>query len=198
MWLTKKNLLNMQARKLRHILKNTGYYPNNNEGYIALGSPMCHNLISVDKATLRIRYALDTFNKGRESLRNEELRFIWDKLHELVASGEINPIIYGVDVIENPIPVYYIRDGKLIEAITDKIAWPNTDSEGYTIFENTHFDKKEDAIKYGIKDSGYGIENWLRIVSEGEKELQKAKEQLETEKKGLEYFKSLLNEIKVP
>jgi len=183
----------MQARRLRKLLNDTGYYPNNNDDYIALGSPYCHDLISVDKKTLKVKYALDTFHKGRESLGNDELKFIWDKLHELIASGEINDIINGSDTIENPIPVYYTRGGKLIEGFTDKIEWPNTDLDGYTIYQNSHFANREDAIKYAIRDCGYGIKNALEQIAEREKDLEKAKGYLKREEDELKYFENLLN-----
>jgi hypothetical protein len=54
----------MKARLLKKILNNTGYIINNKRDYIAVGSPLCHDLISVDKKTLKLKYALDTWGEG--------------------------------------------------------------------------------------------------------------------------------------
>jgi len=100
----------MRARKLRKLLNDTGYTIGDYGEYIAIGSPYIHRLINVNKKTLELKYALDTFNDGRSAIRNKELEFIWDKMKELIESGEIKEIIEGNDEIENPLPVYTVED----------------------------------------------------------------------------------------
>ena len=58
----------MKARLLKKLMNDTGYYPGDYGDYIALGSPLCHNLMSVDKESLKVTYALDTFKQGRACL----------------------------------------------------------------------------------------------------------------------------------
>ena len=106
----------MKARLLKNLLNNTGYSVSNHRDYIAVGSPLCHDLISVNKETLKVKYALDTFREGRKCLEGKsnskgenELLFIWDKLHELIENKEINDIINGKDIIKNPLPVFTIK-----------------------------------------------------------------------------------------
>lgn len=154
----------MKARLLRKILNDTKYIVNNNDDYIAVGSPLCHNLISVDKRALKLKYALDTWHEGRKALLNtrDELLFIWDKLQELIDNGQIVDIIVGHDEIENPLPVYTVKDGKLIKSFTDKYGWPNTTIDGEIMYENTWFKTEMEAINYGIADSKAG----LRIMEE--------------------------------
>jgi hypothetical protein len=164
----------MKARLLKKILNDTGYAISNNDTYIAVGSPMCHNLISVDKATLRVKYALDTFSKGREALTKSspELLFIWDKLHELITSGEIQDIVNGKDEIENPLPVFTVNsDGKLIESITDAYGWPNTDDGGICMYNNTHFPTKEQAIKAGLDELRARKTSIVENISQRRKDL---------------------------
>ena len=164
----------MKARLLKKILNDTGYAISNNDTYIAVGSPMCHNLISVDKATLRVKYALDTFSKGREALTKSspELLFIWDKLHELIASGEIQDIVNGKDEIENPLPVFTVNsDGELIESITDAYGWPNTDDGGICMYNNTHFPTKEQAIKAGLDELRARKTSIVENISQRRKDL---------------------------
>lgn len=170
----------MKARLLKKILNDTGYSVSNNKEYIAVGSPMCHDLISVNKKTLNLKYALDTWREGRKSLEEKsELLFIWDKLTELIASGEIKDIIDGKDKIENPLPVFTVEDGELVESITDKYGWPNTDDNGVCMYENTHFPTKEQAIEYGISEYKAGLEFAIDNAKEKEKELFKANERVE-------------------
>lgn len=160
----------MKARFLTKLLNDTNYIVNNNRNYIAVGSPMCHDLIKVDKKTLKVKYALDTWNEGRKCLEgksNTELLFIWDKLHELIESGKIKDIIEGNDVLENPLPVFTCDNGILIETYTDKYGWPNTDINGNLMHDNTYFKTKQEAIDYGIED----LESWDKMLTERIEEL---------------------------
>jgi len=169
----------MKARLLKKLLNDTKYAVSNHREYIAIGSPMCHDLISVNKETLKVRYALDTFREGRKSIKSEELEFIWDKLHELIETGQIQDIINGKDEIENPLPVFTVTDGKLVESITDAYGWPNTDDDGICMYENTHFPTAEQAIEYGIKEYKAGERLTLDRIEEIEKDLSKVKQRLD-------------------
>lgn len=169
----------MKARLLKHLLNDTGYSVSNNRDYIAIGSPLCHDLISVNKETLKVKYALDTFGKGRECLEGkDELLFIWDRLHELIASGQIRDIISGKDEIENPLPVFTVEDGELVESVTDKYGWPNTDDDGVCMYENTHFPTAKEAIEQGIVEYNAGKKFAIKRVQEIERDLLEAKGRL--------------------
>lgn len=188
----------MKARKLKKLLNNTGYSISNHDEYIAVGSPLCHDLISIDKKTLKVKYALDTFREGRKCLEEKtnrkgenELLFIWDKLHELIETGEIKDIIEGVDIIENPLPVFSVRGGKLIESVTDKYGWPNTDENGICMYENTHFPNKEKAIEYGIREYEAGLKMTQDTLKEKERELLKLKERIVMYENYINHLKSL-------
>lgn len=185
----------MKARKLRALLNGTRYTISNNDEYISVGSPMCHNLISVDKKSLKLRYALDTFHKGRESLLKDdadELLFIYDTLQELINTGEIKDIIEGRDIIENPLPVFTVRGGVLLESVTDAYGWPNTDDDGICMYNNTHFDNKADALQYGIRETECGVELYSRRVNEIEAQLADFKQKLLMEKNDLVILNELL------
>jgi hypothetical protein len=158
----------MQARKLKKILNDTGYTVAFYGDYIGIGSPLCHDLIKLDIKTNKITYALDTFHKGRASLGNEELTFIWDKLNELVDSGAITEIIDSNDVIDNPLPVYTVKDGVMLCTTTDAYGWPNTTVEGYLMYDNTYFKTMAEAIEYGIKE----YQSRVEYLEERLKELQ--------------------------
>jgi hypothetical protein len=175
--LSKKN--KMKARLLKKLLNDTLYSVSNNEKYIAIGSSMCHYLISVDKETLEVKYALDTFGRGRDAIKTKELELVWDKIHELIESGQIKEIINGKDEIENPLPVFTVQKGKLVESVTDKYGWPNTDDNGICMYENTHFPTAKQAIEYGIREYKAGEEMALRQIKELEDKLSELKEALQ-------------------
>lgn len=187
----------MKARVLKRLLLDTGYIVHNDDEAVLVGSPMCSDLISVNKKTLNIKYALDTFREGRKALvkdSKKELLFIWDKLLELIESGELQDIINGDDEIENPLPVYTVDDGILIETFTDKYGWPNVTISGKLMHDNNYFKTKGAAIEYGIKDLGYGIDSLERMVKEKEQELANIRENLETYIRHQKYLKELLNQ----
>lgn len=188
----------MKARLLRELLNNTKYSLSNEKEYIAVGSPMCHNLISVDKKTLKVRYALDTFNQGRNSLIKDganKLLFIWDKLHELIESGEIKDIIEGKDIIENPLPVFTVRDGQLVESKTDAYGWPNTDDDGVTLYDNTHFPTSIQAIEFGIKEEEAERGFRHKRFEELENQLQEQIQGIKTAESNIAYLTSLKDAI---
>ena len=82
----------MKARLLTKLLNNTGYRVNNNKDYIAVGSPLCHDLISVNKQTLKVKYALDTFREGRKCF--EETSTQSEKTELLFISLPISPNLF--------------------------------------------------------------------------------------------------------
>lgn len=158
----------MKARKLTKILDTT-YTVADHGKYIGVGSPLCHNLFSVDKETLEIKYALDTFKVGRAALADRDFDHglrVWDRLHELVASGEIQDILNGSDDIENPLPVFTFRDGEIVETVTDAYGWPNTTADGRLMHDNDYFPTRNKALAWGIKECSAEIDWRSKRVAE--------------------------------
>lgn len=187
----------MKARKLLSILNDTKYAITNQKDYIAVGSPLCHDLISVNKETLKLKYALDTFREGRKCLEGKgELLFIWDKLQGMIHSGEIKDIIEGVDELSVKLPVFTVEDGELIEAFTDKYGHPNLTDNGDLMYDNTHFPTKEQAIDYGIKECKYMVKHSIERINEAEEKLKEAQERKEKYEKQISHLNSL-HEIKI-
>jgi hypothetical protein len=146
----------------------------------------------VDKKTLKVKYALDTFHQERKAIKNEKLLFIWDTLHQLIETGEIREIIDGKDVIENPLPVFTVKKGELVESITDTYGWPNTDDDGILMYDNTYFSTKEKALKYGIRELSACIENNARMIRERRAELAELRRRRHDARLKLGILKSLL------
>jgi hypothetical protein len=161
----------MKARKLREILNNINFTLSNDDDCICVGGAYCHDVISVNKKTLEVKYILDTSHEGRKAIKNKDHLFIWDTLHRLIETEEIREIIDGKDVIENPLPVFTVNGGKLVESVTDKYGWPNTDDDGILMYNNTHFPTKKRALKYGIEELSASIEIYDRRIGEHEEEI---------------------------
>ena len=183
----------MQARKLRKLLNDTKYTVGNYGDYIAIGSPLCHDLIKVNKSDYGFKLALDTFNKGRSSLsRNEELTFIYDKLKELALSGELREIIDGDDVLDNPLPVFTVTDGKLVSTFTDEYGWPNTTIDGTMMYDNTYFKTAKKAIQYGIRESDASIQICSQTLADMEEKVNNFKARIQKYKDDLTHLQSLI------
>lgn len=172
----------MKARKLKAILNNTGYILSDHGDYIAVGSPMCHDLLSINKKELKLKCAMDPFNEGKKSLRHSELEVIYDKLQELIDSGEIKDIIEGKDIIDKPLPVFISEGFDVIESVTDAYGWPNVDEQGRQLYENTSFKTRQEAIIYTLSELGYGMkyseERIADLVSKHNKEIDRRAEML--------------------
>lgn len=154
----------MKARLLQKKLE-TVRAVHETEKSICVASAMCSELIMVNKKTLKLTYALDTFNKGRDSLKSDELGQIWDTLSVLCSTGEINDYLVGEDELENQLPVFYEDDGRVVEGVTDKYGWPNVTSAGLLMYENTFFPTKKEATKYLSESLISYIESLNKSVS---------------------------------
>lgn len=106
----------------------------------------------------------------------------------------VKDIIEGRDIIENPLPVFTVVGGKLVESVTDKYGYPNCDDQGYTMYENTHFPTKEQAIDYGIKEYEAGVSIAVRKIVELKEKLQKSYDERDTYQQRVNYLKTLKTE----
>lgn len=184
----------MKARVLSQLLGNPGYIVADYDEYFAVGSPLCHDLIKVMKGTFKMTHALSiNYSDHRpELINNPVLLAIWDKLKELIESGEINYILEGNDVIENPLPVYTVEGGVLICTTTDAYGWPNTTVEGKLMHDNDYFKTARAALKYGIRQEKAYIKILRERVAEIKKDLSEKKAKLTRRKANLKALQSLL------
>lgn len=153
----------MKAQYLKQLLNNTGYTVGNYDDYIAVGSPLCHDLVKVMKKDYSMIYALSIKPKvrHREDVSGE-LRTIWDRLIELIASGELAEIIAGQDVIEKPIMVYAVVRGKFISTTCAEYGWPNTTIDGIIMHDNVYFPTAAEALEHGIQEQ----KAWIKYVQD--------------------------------
>ena len=165
----------MKAQYLKKLL-DTGYDVADFGDYIGIGNGYVHKLIKLDKKTMNISYALDTFHKGKECLKDKDdtaLLNIWNKLEELIKSGEIKEILEGNDTFDKPIPVYYEEDGEIIETYCYELGWPNTTITGKLMYENTHFKDPLTAAREALTGSKITIVFMKESIEEKKKELLK-------------------------
>lgn len=141
----------MQAKKLKEIL-NTNYTIQETEDKICISSYYVTDLIAVNKKTLDLTYAMDTFHEGRNALKSENLESVWDKLEEMIKNGSIKEIIEKNDSIEGMKEFWYYDDQlkTIVMSYTDEYGWPNVDYTGKLIYDNNCFTNEQDAINYGI------------------------------------------------
>lgn len=154
----------MKARKLAALL-GTGYIVHDGGKTINIGSPLCSELITMDKETKRIAYALGWPDKHKKPAPEKDGPFVvWEGLERLLAAGEIDDILAGDDEIESPVSVFWERCGEVFESVTDQIGWPRTTKEGRLMHDNTDFATREEAVREAI----HGV--WYRLKNSQERE----------------------------
>ena len=179
----------MKAITLKRILNTTR--PTADYGnYVAVGSSLCHDLIRVDKQTMQVSYALDTFREGKKSVTNDELLAIWNKLEELISTGELNAIIAGSDTTEKPIPVYSFDEdkGEIVQSFCEEAGYPNTTLDGQMMYENTHFISYAKTVKTAIENTELEIKHYDELVAEKELQLGELKRKAKRSVELLEYL----------
>lgn len=184
----------MNVPKLRSYLNGTTRPIGDYGDYIAVGSPLCHDLIKVDKSTMRLSYALDTFHKGREALKDSELLGIWDGLSRLIESGELQSIIDDEDDKIGTVEIYKPENGAITVKYAKTPGWPNSTTDGEMMYDNTHFTDYQKAVKEGIREHEAHVEFLKNKIEDLESDLVKSKEKLNTE---LSYLQSMTSLLKI-
>ena len=186
----------MKVRKLRELLNDTGYTVAQTKDKVVIGTSLCHDLLSVEKATLSdnpvVKYALDYDRKGAiktlESKYNGkgELLFLAKKLQELLESD---------DDTSSMIEIYSCEDGVLVTKYTEKCEYPNVTHDGYIIYNNEWFTSKKDALSEGISYCSSATKSLEEVIDDRERELEKIRERLAMQKHHHRQYTELLNVI---
>lgn len=185
----------MKARLLQKLL-NTKRTVQELSDKICISSYYVTDLIAVNKESLNITYAMDTFHEGKAALKSSELEMIWDKLEKIIANGTIKDIMEGNDPIDDMIEFYYFdsNDLKIVKSYTDKLEWPNVDYTGKIIYDNNCFTNENDCIKYAIKviESNLSmlIDSATRFTTEYNETLNRINESMKRNKELLEKLKN--------
>ena len=169
----------MKSRLLKEIL-NTSYIIADYDSYIGIGSHMCHNLISIDKTTFKLKYALD-YNNTDTINKNSPMFDMWNKLEELISNNTMIDIINGNDELDIKLPVFYMNpEGNIIESYTDEYGYPNTTHDGKLMYDNYFFKTKREAIIDSLERYKIRVNTFLDNIAQYESDLKTNKEKLKT------------------
>ena len=102
--------------------------------------------------TVTKKFTTAVFDPGERHKDADELMFIWNKMHELAESGQLDEIASGDDELKDPVPVFSFRDQKIVKTFTerDEFGWPHCDNEGYLMYDNTAFRTERECRLYAI------------------------------------------------
>jgi len=149
----------MQVRRFEELVR-TEYIVQNCRGeYLGIGSPYCHDLVSVDVETMKV--------KTNSITRRDEPK--WKRIInaiETLPRDVLKEILTLDDKIENPLPVFMWRDGKIQETQTEDYEWPNTDHKGFILYVNTTFKTEKECAEYARNQMVYALEGIERYAKE--------------------------------
>lgn len=159
------------------------------DGLICVASAYVHNLVILNVETGNLSYALggrpnnaelEKICQGLESLTKQQREYYWN----------------GADNIEKPITLYYTNDeGAVKTAITDSLDFPNVTDDGVLIYSNTHFETKEELLRYEVDNTRLGIK-WLEAsVVEKHKAWKESQEMLSRHSQKLWNLEATLSEV---
>jgi hypothetical protein len=180
----------VKIRALQKKLKTEYVIRNKDDKSLTIGSSFIPDLIIVllypTRLTKSFVWRVDGYTD-----HEKELTRIYLLLQQLVSSGKMGEFLTGKDDIENPLPVYSVKDGCIIEGFTDKYGWPNITDRGYLMYENQFFSTPEAAIEKGIREARADVKFAVERVEECTKALEDARSWLATKESHLISLESL-------
>ena len=142
----------MKAAYLKELLKSgyaVAYYESKEGDYIGIGNGYIHDLIHFDLNKKKIK---------QKNSENVDLLRIKSRLLDIITKEEFQQIINDNDEIENPITIYYEKDGEILETQCAEYGWPNTTIDGRMIYNNVYFETEMEAKYSAVKACILGIE----------------------------------------
>jgi hypothetical protein len=175
--LTLRKLLDIKKGSENYIVRN---YTKDEIDYIAVGEKHWPAVFSVNKKTLEATYQVDFCEKSQ----------VFAKLKELVKTDVIHDIINGDDVIENPITVFSVTDGVLIQAEVDP-EMPNVERNGNYLGDI--FPTREEAVADAINK----YKGFLKYETSLIKEIKEYLLQMEEKKRVTEDYLNKLEKLTI-
>lgn len=149
---------------------------------ICIGSSYVHDLIRINPEARKIEWG----NLGPSY--NDELARYWSEIHEDIDA--FWALVDAPDTFSRNLPVYTYEGGKVVEYQCEEYGWPNVTHDGQMMYENTFFERPEDARKAGIRNAQAGVESLTEIVERTEKDLAQRREWLAERKANLAELQS--------
>lgn len=148
---------------------------------LCIGSPLCHDLITVNLTTRKFEDKLSARSRGGE------LQRYWDEMQADV--DKLFSLIEVPDTFERSIPVFTFEDGDILEKRCEELDWPNVTHDG-DIMNNRFHETRAAAVEHAISNAEAGIENITQCIAERERETEKMRDRLSQYKSNLEKLKS--------
>jgi len=141
----------MQVRRFEELVK-TEYIVQNCVKYLGIGSQFCHDLVSVDVETMKV--------KTNSIVRRNEPR--WERIINAIENlprDVLKEILTLDDTIESPLPVFMWRDNQIHETQTEDYEWPNTDHKGFILYVNCAFKTEKECADHARSQMAYALES---------------------------------------
>jgi hypothetical protein len=135
----------MKIRALQNILKTKYVVRNEDDNYLSIGPSFIHMLISVPFTGSKV-YKCESWKLDGTTDYDIELTRVYRLIERMVDSKEILEYLTGADTLDDPLPVYSVKDGCIVEGFTDEYGWPNITDLGYLMYNNQFFSTPEAAI----------------------------------------------------
>jgi len=166
--------------KIEHLVQRT-------DKGICIGSSLYHDIIILNAdGTFAKMYKNRKYNDGWNT--NQDLVRYQEEMIPDSESGLLEQIINSPDDYCSLLPVFTIHDGELIETFCEQYGYPNLTVDGELMYENTFFQNKDEAIKYGIDECN----GWIKMLEERKIELQ---DEVQHKENKIQYFKNRLSEL---
>ena len=146
----------MQVRRFKKLIPKD-YIVQNCRTYLAIGSGYVHDLIAVDSQTLKV---ITSDIVQRNEPKFAEIIEAIEKLPRDV----LKEIMTLDDEIENPLPVFMWRDNQIQETQTEDYEWPNVDSKGFLLYENTTFKTEKECVRYARRNMALFLQ-WVEELT---------------------------------
>ena len=116
-----------------------------NNGDIFIGSGYVHDLITIKK-DYDIKWSSILSGGGKlENLR--------DRLISAKENGKLQEVLDSEDIFNNLKVVFTSKNGKVIKKWCEEFGYPNTTTDGELIYDNTFFQTRQEALKFGKKEA---------------------------------------------
>jgi len=132
---------------------NIGHLVQKRDGKTIIGSPYVSELIAIDSEGEVSKSKI--VQSGRY-----EIGQIYDAL-VACNKAKLLQILNEPEIPIDPKPAYTEAGrGRVIKVYCEEYCWPNLTTEGVLMYDNSHYQKRSDALKHSKKNSVYEIK-WI-------------------------------------
>lgn len=149
---------------------------------LCIGSPLCHDLITVNLTTWKFKQALSGPLGG-------DLQRYWDELHADL--DKLRALVEQPDTFEKSIVVYTYEGGDIVEKLCEEPGWPNVTHDGLMQYENTFSTDRDYIIERARRNAEAAVKLGQDGLAQMEKQLAEQREWLGKASADLEKLNAL-------